>query len=138
MRTPTLRYDAGQADHPISPGRTVIELDPAGSVRVTYSRLGTTRVWTAKQEPALWPAAVAALEHAKFPSKPPPGIVPADSVSFSISCNGQSVALTYCPQYAEIVRLMAAIVAQTAGKDVLGYDLPNEPRYVTDVREEAA
>ncbi|MGE5182893.1 MAG: hypothetical protein ACM31C_12555 [Acidobacteriota bacterium] len=132
----SIRYESGHPDHPITPGRTVIELDRGGGVRVTYSRLKTTRAWAAQQAPALWPAVLAALDHAKFPAKPPPGVVRADSLTFSVTVDDQSVSLDFCPPYEPLVRLMAAIVVQTAGKEVLGYDLPGEPRYVTDVREE--
>ncbi len=134
----SIRYESGHADHPITPGRTVIELERGGGVRLTYARLKSTRTWTAKQDPALWPAAIAALEQASFPAKPVQRVVPADSLSFTITADDRSVSLHYCEPYAKFVRVMCAIVLQMAGKDVLGYDLPGEPRYVTDVHEETA
>jgi hypothetical protein len=131
----SIRYESGHPEHPVSPGRTVVELEHGDGVRVTYSRLKSTRVWTARPEPALWAAVVAALDDAQFPAKPPPAVVRADSLTFSITVDDQRVALDFCPQYEKLVRVMAALVAQTAGKDVLGYDLPDEPRYVTGVQE---
>jgi hypothetical protein len=135
----SIHYESGQENHPISSGRIVLELEHDGSVRLVHERRGTKREWTAQQTSALWPAAATALESAGFPKPPPPGPVPPDTIGFTITCmrdgHRESVALTPSAQYAQVSRLFMAVITQTGGPAVLGFDLPDEPPYVTDARE---
>jgi hypothetical protein len=134
-----IRYESGQPDHPISPGRIVVELHEDGRVALTFERFSTHRSWTGTQEPALWSVLASALERARFPERPPMTSVPPDTISYSISRRvgnaEESVWLEPNEQYVDFSELVMSVVAQMAGKEVLGFDIPDEPRYVTDVRE---
>ncbi|HEY8076990.1 MAG TPA: hypothetical protein VIF62_22840 [Labilithrix sp.] len=139
-RITAIRYECGEANHPISPGRTVIELDEEGFVRLTHERLGVRRAWTGQHVRALWPMMANALAQADFPRRPPPGAAPPDSIGFSIACSrgGEilSVTLLPSPAYAGFCRLMTSVIAQMTGVEILGFELPAEEAYVVGVREE--
>jgi hypothetical protein len=135
-----IRYESGQSHHPISPGRTVIEFDAGGEVTLSYERLASKRRWTARQEPTTWMKLNEALGEAHFPERLPPGPVMPDTISFTISRRVNDaveiVSLVPNPQYAKFSALVLSVIAQMTGREILGFDLPGEPRYVTDAREQ--
>jgi hypothetical protein len=136
----SIRYESGQPDHPISPGRIVVEVHDDGRVALAFERFSTRRSWTATQLPALWKLLTTALEHARFPERPQLTSVPPDTIRYAITRRlgdaEERVLLDPNEQYADFSELVMTVVAQMAGMEVLGFELPDgEPRYVEDVRE---
>jgi hypothetical protein len=135
----SIRYVDGQPNHPISPGRTEINLDVNGSIDLTYRRGPQTRTWVGKQRSELWRNALTALEHARFPAAPPRGAVKPDTTGFAISCQRdgklETVTLVPCAEYAEFSHLMTVVISEITGKEILGFTVPSETSYVSEARE---
>ena len=142
-------FEYGNEHDPIATfGRFIVDLSSNASLRLThYSRGGQRREWQAKQTASVWPDVLAALTTAKFPIAPnvkglalPPG-----TSHFSVSgrkLTGEVVSVQLpggvpFDGYRELAGLMTNIVAQVSD-DILGFELPPEPRLVTDVVQTAA
>ena len=139
MKITSVTYDKGQVQHPVSPGHTILELEAAGTAKLRFERRDQRRSWSAKQTDALWPALIAALERARFPEQPPPRGVPPGTIGFTVTVrrgdSEERVSLDPCPEYAPVSMLFNSVIAQMTGDQVLGFTMPIETRYVTDVVE---
>ena len=112
-------------------------------MHLTHYKAGQPRrEWQGKVTKSVWSDALAALTLAKFPIVPDLSgkVLPRGAMSFTVSgrqMNGKVVSVelpTGVPLdgYRELSSLMMNLVAQTCG-DILGFELPAEPRLVTDV-----
>jgi hypothetical protein len=100
------------------------------------------REWQAKQTAPVWSDVLAALTIAKFPIPPELKVLALmpDTSSYSVSARkltGELVRVELpggvpFDGYRELSGLMFNIVAQVCD-DILGFELPPEPRLVTDV-----
>jgi hypothetical protein len=140
-------YEYGNENSPTATfGRFIVDVSSDASLHLTHYKAGQRREWQGKQTASVWPDVLAALTMAKFPIAPSvQGLVlPHGAMTFTVSgrqMTGKVVSVqlpTGVPfdGYRELSMLMMNIVAQVSG-DILGFELPPEPRLVTDVLQSA-
>jgi hypothetical protein len=136
-------YEYGNENNPTATfGRFIVDVSSDASLHLTHYKAGQRREWHGKQTASVWPDVLAALTMAKFPIAPSVKgqVLPHGTMTFTVSgrqMTGKVVSVqlpTGVPfdGYRELSTLMMNIVAQVSG-DILGFELPPEPRLVTDV-----
>lgn len=134
--TPTMvKYSVGNPHAPIGNGAITVELAADGAVRLVVEKHPSRREWAGRAEAALWATLSSALAGAGFPAKPSRVTAPPGTASFELQverADGRIEATSGfpSPEYKDVSVLFMTIVSQMTGKEVLGFELPSETRYV--------
>ncbi len=137
------RYSFGNPYAPMGIGGYSVEVFADGAVELVHDRHGKKRAWRARAEPSLWTELARAIETSGFPRKAGPMSAPPGTESFSFSVIAPDGTVTEvggfgAVEYRDVNFLFNRIVGQMSKDQVLGFELPIETRYVTDVALDAS
>ncbi len=130
-----VRYVFGNPHAPMGMGRYSVEVFDNGDVELVHERYGTSRVWRARAEPALWTHLALAIGRSGFPRKAGPLSAPAGTESFTFSVTSPDGTVSQVSgfptvEYDDIEILFNKIVSQMSKGQIFGVELPVDIRYV--------